>query len=187
MLTICLCRSSGAYEALRDSGCLSLPSQRTLRDYTHYVKASCGFSAQVDIMLREASKVDTCPEREKCTILLLDEMYIREDLVYDKYNGELVGFTNLGCVNEHLVKYEQSLLQDGVQGPKVAKTMAMFMVRGLFNSLQFPYAQFPSNDLCGDQLYDPLWEAIWRIENCGIVVFFHICTCIYTCLSRCLE
>ena len=59
--------------------------------------------------------------------------------------------------------------------------MVMFMVRGLFNSLQFPYAQFPCNDLCGDQTYDPMWEAIWRIENCGLKVFFMLY--LYTCIS----
>lgn len=36
--------SSGAYELLRDSGCVMLPSQRTLRDYTYHVKAATGFS-----------------------------------------------------------------------------------------------------------------------------------------------
>ena len=30
--------SQGAYETLRQSGCISLPSQRTLRDYTHHFK-----------------------------------------------------------------------------------------------------------------------------------------------------
>eukprot|EP00731_Ephydatia_muelleri_P009106 Em0004g1444a len=114
-------RSSGAYEAIRDSGCLKLPSQRTLRDYTHYVEAKCGFSVEIDSMLKSASKVDTCPESEKCTILLIDEMHIREDLVYE-------------C------------------------------------SLQFPYVHFACNDMCGHQIYDPLWEAVWRIENCGLKV-----------------
>jgi len=37
------CKSAGAYEAIRDSGCLSLPSQHTLCDYTHCFKASTGF------------------------------------------------------------------------------------------------------------------------------------------------
>ena len=30
--------SSGAYEALRESGIIRLPSQRTLRDYTHHIE-----------------------------------------------------------------------------------------------------------------------------------------------------
>lgn len=41
-------KSSGAYELLRASGCLQLPSQRTLRDYTHYVKSCPGFSTEMD-------------------------------------------------------------------------------------------------------------------------------------------
>jgi len=32
-------------------------------------------------------KVAPCPEREKNTFLLIDEMYIHEDLVYDKHRG----------------------------------------------------------------------------------------------------
>ena len=50
------------YEILRSSGCLHLPSQRTLRDYTHYVKATAGFSHEVDLMLMQAARVDVCPE-----------------------------------------------------------------------------------------------------------------------------
>ena len=39
--------SSGAYELLRSSGVLSLPSQRTLRDYTYYTTAKPGFSGKL--------------------------------------------------------------------------------------------------------------------------------------------
>ena len=35
--------SSGVYGALRSSGVLVLPSEQTLRDYTHWVKAASGF------------------------------------------------------------------------------------------------------------------------------------------------
>ena len=53
-------------------------------------------------MLKSASKVDTCPEREKCIIILIDEMQIRKDLVYDKHGGELIGFTNLANISNSL-------------------------------------------------------------------------------------
>lgn len=66
MYFYCTHRSSGAYETLRDSGCIRLPSQRTLRDYTHYIEAKPGFSHEVDVMLQfRDAKVDTCVEREK--------------------------------------------------------------------------------------------------------------------------
>ena len=79
--------SSGGYEALRKSGCISLPSQRTLRDYTHVANVTSGFSSDVDLQLFEAAKISTCPEYEKRVVVLMDEMHIRESLVYDKVSG----------------------------------------------------------------------------------------------------
>ena len=78
--------SSGCYEALRKSGCISLPSQRTLRDYTHIAAAGSGFSTAVDQQLIDAAELVTCPEWKKCVVVLLDEMHIREDLVYNKFS-----------------------------------------------------------------------------------------------------
>ena len=82
--------SSSGYEALKKSGCISLPSQRTLRDYTHYAKAVSGFSMDVDQQLIDAANVRTCEEWKKCIVVLMDEMYIREDLVYNKVSGMLL-------------------------------------------------------------------------------------------------
>ena len=81
--------SSKAYEALRESGCVALPSQRTLRDYTHFVKAASGFSTAVDQQLMEAADIHTCEERDKYVVLILDEMHIKQELVYDKQTGVL--------------------------------------------------------------------------------------------------
>ena len=47
--------SSGAYGALRSV--LSLPSERTLRDYTHWIDSSPGFHADVDKQLMDEAKI----------------------------------------------------------------------------------------------------------------------------------
>ena len=57
--------SSKAYMTLRESGCLILPSQRTLRDYSHCVNSEAGFSGDVDKMLSIAAHIETCSEPEK--------------------------------------------------------------------------------------------------------------------------
>ena len=80
--------SSKAYCALRSV--LSLPSERTLRDYTHWIHSSPGFHADVDKQLMEEAKVKTIPDFQKYVCLLLDEVRIKEDLVYDKASGKLV-------------------------------------------------------------------------------------------------
>ena len=59
--------SGKGYEMLRNSGCIRLPSQRTLRDYTHYTTTTIGFSAEVDDQLRSA--IDMIEERNKYVIM----------------------------------------------------------------------------------------------------------------------
>lgn len=109
----------------------------------------------------EAAKLDSNQEREKCVILLLDEIDIREDLVFDKHTGSMIGFAELGKITMHLLEFEHQLQSNEVAKPELAaKTMLVLMVRGLFNSLQFAYVQFPFMDLSGEMLY----------ENCGLKV-----------------
>lgn len=43
--------------------------------------------------------------------------------------------------------------------------MLVFMVRGLFSRLRFPYAQFPCSAVTGDLLNNPFWEAVFRLER----------------------
>ena len=50
-------------------------------------KATAGFSHEVNTQLEEAARIDSCPEREKHILLIMDEMHIREDIVYDHNTG----------------------------------------------------------------------------------------------------
>mgnify|MGYP003482611928 CR=1 FL=1 len=76
-----------AYEMVRESGIIKLPSQRTLREYTYHTKAVVGFSTQVDQYLSTVAKLPSCVERDKCVIIIFDEMHIRQDLTFDKHSG----------------------------------------------------------------------------------------------------
>ncbi len=162
-------QSSGAYETLRSSGCVALPSQRTLRDYSHHVEACVGFSDQVDRQLMSVPEVAEVEEWQKYVILILDEMHIRDDLIYDKHTGALLGFSNLGEINHHLAQFERSISTETVP-ETLATSMLVIMVRGLFTKLQYPFAQFPSRKLTGEQIVDPFWEAVYRVERCTLKV-----------------
>ena len=82
--------SGRSYEMVRESGVIKLPSQRTLRDYTHHIHAGVGFSAETDRHLMTAARMGEAPEREKYVFLVMDEMHIKEDIVYDKHTGRKI-------------------------------------------------------------------------------------------------
>ena len=68
---------------LRESNAIKLPSQQTLQDCTYYTKASTGFLADVDWQLMDQADILNCKEKDKYVILLMDEMHIKKDVVYD--------------------------------------------------------------------------------------------------------
>ena len=47
----------------------------------------------------------------------MDEVHIKHDLVYDKHEGCLIGFVDLGEVNNQLIEFENALAgdQEGTQ------------------------------------------------------------------------
>ena len=161
--------SSAAYSAFRSSGLLKLPSERTLRDYTHWMKAKTGFQVEVDQQLIEEAKLDSIPDFQKYVCLVFDEVKIKEGLVYDKEECQLIGFVDLDDVSNHLQAFERTLT-DPTSKPILATHMVVFMVRGLFSSLRFPYAQFPCSTLNGHTLYALVWECISHLETIGLKV-----------------
>ena len=166
--------SGGAYDFLRESGCVKLPSNKTLRDYTYYVSATIGFADEVDEQLM--SLVDLTQERNRQVALVLDELHVKDDLVYDKHLGNLIGFVNLGEINNHLLQFENMLYgEESTHQQQLATSMVVLMVRTLFYKLNFPYAQFACSNLSGDLLVDPVWEAIFRLERMGFNVLALTC------------
>lgn len=163
-----------AYELLRDSGCIKLPSQRTLRDYTHYIKSQVGFSSDVDHAIVDAA--DLSNNLHKYVTLVIDEIYIKNDLVYDKHEGTLVGFVDIGDINNQILQFQDRIANgQGEHNRPLANTVMMFMVKGLLHKFDYPYVQFAVEKLTGDLMVDPMWEAIARLERIGFVVLALCC------------
>ena len=150
-----------------------MPSERTLRDYTHSVRAGIGFLSEVDAQLMEEARV--VEEVDRFVVLLWDEIKIKEGLVYDKHNCELIRFTNIGEVNNMLDKVERQCLNEHNLPSKVCTHILLFMVRGMFSSLQFPYAHFATSGISADALYPIVWEAVNRLELSGLNIIAFCC------------
>ena len=79
------------------------------------------FSADVDLQLHRAAKLHSFPKYHALVSLLINEMTIKEDLVYDKHAGTPIGFVNLGDIINHLLQFEESL--DEESQPVLAKSV----------------------------------------------------------------
>ena len=126
--------SSAAYHAMRTAGFIKLPSERTLRDYTHYFRSKTGFQQEVNEQLYKESKVNELPEHRRFCGIVLDKMKVKESLVYDKFTGEVVGFTDLGNINDELLHLEEAC-QGDEKHPTIATHILVLMVRGVFFKL----------------------------------------------------
>ena len=100
----------------------------------------------------------------------MDEMKIKENLVYDKHSAEVIGFVDLGNFNEELAELEQLCSSDLELHRPVATHILALMVRGLFMDINFPYAHFPTKNLTADDLSSLVWEDIERLECLGFKV-----------------
>jgi len=158
-------KSSTAYEALRDSGFVTLPSSRTLFDYSHYIKSALGFQPDVvQVLKTEAEKKGMYGETWKCFVgILFDEIKIKSDLVYDKHIGELIGYCNLDKVGNQILDFQNNYEKSN-KSDDLAKFMLVLMVRGIASDLKFPLAGFATNSITADfyiQFYGKLAE-YWK-------------------------
>ena len=80
--------------------------------------------------------------------------------------GEMVGFVDLGNVNNELMQ----LTEQCTTRPNLATHVCAFMIRGIFTNLLFPLAHYPSNGVTAEQLYSIVWELIAALEGAGLKV-----------------
>lgn len=73
-------KSSGCYATFRNSSVLTLPSDRTLRNYRHSSSSRAGFSKETDLELFEAISQQKPKHLAKYVGLTLDEMHVKEGL-----------------------------------------------------------------------------------------------------------
>lgn len=77
-------------------------------------------------------------------VLVFDEMKIREDLVFDKATGEIIGFVDYGdeSLDRCFYELQQRCKRQNLHDQEVATYMLTLMVRGLTFHLNLPIAQF---------------------------------------------
>ena len=100
--------------------------------------------------------------------LLMDEMKIKQGLVFSKSTKEIIGFTNLSTVNHELsilTEETDSSTESSLASDQIAKQMLVFMIRPIFKpSISFPVALYPSSNLSREELYPVVMEVVEALE-----------------------
>ena len=137
-------KSRSCYKELRNSGILKLPSLRTLTDYKNYVRPKLGFRKQIIENLKELTH--DYFDVERYVVLMLDEMKIRSNLVFNKHDEELIGFVDLGDPDVNYNCFEDQ--------NELASYTLVFYLRGLSINLKFSLGHFPTNGISAVQIYN---------------------------------
>ena len=148
--------SGCAYRAICKSGIITLPSERTLFDYTHWAKVHTGVQLEFIEKYQSLLQEDVSCEHHHSAISL-DEMKLKSGLVFRKQTGVLVGFVDLGssCSDMELVVSAgdgKSIASKPGKPtePLLADQVLVFMVRAVFKpSLSMPIAHYYTTNLGG--------------------------------------
>lgn len=158
-------KSSSAYDELRDSKVLTLPSRRTLRDYRNAITPSIGFNPAVIQELNQITKPLTGVQR--FVVLAFDEMKVQSQLVFNKNTGDLVGFLDLGDPDINFTAFDDT--------KELANHALVFYVRGIASDLKFNLAYFATGGLKSYQLMPLFWKAVAILElSCNLPVIITV-------------
>ena len=167
-------RSGSAYESMRSSGFLKLPSGRTLLRYRNYSHPKTGWQTSTLDEMRalydkfvESGKGK--PDRSFIGGLFFDEMKIKEGLVWDCSTNELVGFVDYGDVenddNDQPVSNAEALATHAFQ----------FHFRSLFSSFSFPCAYYFTRAPSAGAVHDMFWRGVSQLDMYGFQVIMACC------------
>ena len=159
-------KSSSAYDELRDSKVLTLPSRRTLRDYRNAITPKVGYNEEV---IAELSRTTSCLQGvQRFIVLGFDEMKVQSKLVFDKYTGQLIGYLDPGDPDINFATLHK---QDDL-----ASHALVFYVRGLASDLKYNLSYFATSGVTSYQLMPLFWEAVSILEwTCKLPVIASVC------------
>ena len=154
-------KSASAYNDLRSSNMLTLPSLTTLRNYKNGICPTTGFNMEV---IEELCKTtETLQSFQQFVVLSFDEMKIQQSLVFHKHSGELIGYVDYGDPEKDFSTFDNE--------DDLATHVMVYYVRGLASDLKFALEYFATRNIYSIYIMPTFWEAISILEyTCNLPV-----------------
>ena len=159
-------KSPAAYEELRRSGIMVLPSKRTLTDYKNATTPCVGFNPGVIADLVKICKDFT--ELDKFVVLSFDEVKIQSGLIFNKHTGKVIGFVDLG---------DEDMNSATLSKPtNMATHVLSFHLRNFYGQLKFNMGFVATDGAIAHQIFPLFWKAVGILEvTCKLKVIAAVC------------
>lgn len=96
-------------------------------------------------------------------VLLIDEIKVMSNFIFDKVTGELIGYIDLGDPDINFGTLEKA--------DEIASHTLVFFIRGVCTELKFSLAYFATNGVTSYKLMPLFWEALGALEmTCNLWV-----------------
>ena len=102
--------------------------------------------------------------------ILFDEIKIKLGLVYSKRTGSIVGFCDMGNMNNELEDFK-NLIENKEEDKSISTYVLTFMVKGFFTSLAYPFAYYAGQGFSSDLLYQCIWQSVRVLEAIKSTIF----------------
>ena len=158
-------KSSDTYDEIRfdpkiNTGFVFLPTRRRLRDYKNYIRSQQ--SSNKDVIHELKNAVENFTSIERFVIILMDEMKVQENLIWDKHSGDIIVYVDLG---------DKELNLATLKSDYIASHMLVFLVRSIVNPLKLSLGNFATTTAPSPQLFPLFWKAVSILEdNCNLKV-----------------
>ena len=134
-------------------GFLHLPHKSTL-----LTDMQTGCNSDVISKFLKDTDIESMEPRDHNVVLLFDEMCIKPGLVFNKATGKLVGFCEMGKVNDELNKFDKYF--KGSVEAELATHVLTLMARCLFKHFNYPLAYYASVGFSSHQLNPVVWDVV---------------------------
>ncbi|KAK3910782.1 Exportin-T [Frankliniella fusca] len=117
---------------------VKLPSRSTLFEYSHVENVVEGIDRTV--LQSVSNRVANFPEKhKKFHVLIGDEMYISQNLVFQKSTGKMIGYTSLNHIDKEVADLEKCIDNpDAEMEEIVAEKVMVYMIKGVSNGALCP-------------------------------------------------
>ena len=169
-------KSHAAYEELRKSGVIKLPSGRLLSDYRNYNKPQSGWQmSNLQEMQFQFQRCSSPSNASHIGALAFDEVKIKEGLVFDPSTWELVGFVDVGDDSDTLEFISTSSSTPKPTKENIATHVLQFFFKGLFTKFDYPCAYFLTKNITAGKLNKIFWQGVSLLDSFGFETIMSIC------------